>query len=87
MYFDTSFNTVSTALANLYRIFNDAAQRADHYMRSMPKHNQPSFETVKSKFLVFSTLLLTAPVPSGVRALLAVSRRSTTQEGEKKKRR
>jgi hypothetical protein len=47
MYFDTSFNDLTTALANLYRLFHDAAQRLESYMRYMPKRNMPSFETVK----------------------------------------
>ncbi|KIW03271.1 hypothetical protein, variant 1 [Verruconis gallopava] len=46
MYFDTSFNSLDTALANLYRLFHDAAQRAEHYMRSMPKHASLSVETL-----------------------------------------
>lgn len=60
MYFDTSFNTLGTALANLYRLFHDAAQRAEHYIRSMPKRSAPSFETVKGTFVLdfFSPIVL-----------------------------
>jgi telomerase reverse transcriptase len=53
MYFDTSFNSLDTALANLYRLFQDAAQRIEHYIRSMPKHTGPSFRSVKGMFLSF----------------------------------
>jgi hypothetical protein len=49
MYFDTTFNSLFTALTNLYKLFHDAASRAEHYIRSMPKRGQPSFKTVKGK--------------------------------------
>ena len=52
MYFDTSYNSLDTTLANLYRLFHDAAQRAEGYIRSMPKHGAPSFETIKGMLLL-----------------------------------
>ena len=47
MLFDTSFNSLDTALANLYRLFHDAAQRMESYMRSMTKNGTPSFHIIK----------------------------------------
>jgi telomerase reverse transcriptase len=48
MYFDTSHNSISTALVNVYRTFYHAALRMMHYMHSLGQ--RPSTDLISSKF-------------------------------------
>jgi telomerase reverse transcriptase len=49
MYFDTSHNSVSTALINVYRTFYHTALRMVHYMHSLRHSQRPSTDLISSK--------------------------------------
>lgn len=55
MFFDTSFNSLDTVLSNLYIAFKDAALRCFYYMKSLSASTQPSFKTLKSKRIPYSS--------------------------------
>jgi telomerase reverse transcriptase len=51
MFFDTTHNTLRTALRNFYLTFVHAALRLFHYIRSLPTARRPHTGLVTSKYL------------------------------------
>jgi len=50
MFFDTSHNSIRTALSNYYATFHHAALRMYHYTRSLPTAQRPNVGIITSKY-------------------------------------
>jgi len=52
MFLDTSFNSLSSVLSNIYQSFIEAAIKLYHYVKCLPSSKQPHSPLLISKFFI-----------------------------------
>jgi telomerase reverse transcriptase len=74
MFFDTSINSLSTVLLNIYTAFMETATKMWSYARCLPVRKQPSMKLVISKHISFPnnriSTILTHPTVETIRDVI-----------------